>query len=89
DIEYNGEHLNLSQFSKYLINEDRAIRKDAFTAREQFFAEHLEDLDRIYDDLVKTRHEIALKLGYENFVQLGYDRMQRIGYDANDVKIFR
>ncbi|MEB7425592.1 M3 family oligoendopeptidase [Mammaliicoccus sciuri] len=89
DIEYNGEHLNLSQFSKYLINEDREIRKDAFKAREQFFAEHLEDLDRIYDGLVKTRHEIALKLGYENFVQLGYNRMQRIGYDATDVKIFR
>lgn len=89
DIAYKGEHLNLAQFSKYLINEDRNIRRKAYNTKEQFFNTHLKDFDRIYDELIKVRHEIALKLGYDNFVQLGYDRMQRIGYSAQDVKVFR
>lgn len=89
EIEYKGEQLNLSQFSKYLINEDRNIRREAYITKEKFFEAHLEDFDRIYDELVQVRHEIAIKLGYDNFVQLGYDRMQRIGYSDQDVKVFR
>ena len=89
DILYKDEHLNLSQFNKYFINPDRDIRKEAYITKEQFFEEHLEKIDRIYDDLVQVRHEIALKLGYNNFIQLGYDRMQRIGYNAEDVEVFR
>lgn len=89
NIEYNGEFLNLSQFSKYLIDQDRNVRKEAHQTKEQFFNDHLQKIDTIYDELVKIRHDIAIKLGYQNFIQLGYDRMERIGYDAEDVKVFR
>ena len=39
--------------------------------------------------MVKVRHEIAKKLGYENFVQLGYDRFGRTDYGAKEVKSYR
>ncbi len=54
-----------------------------------FFAEHEEEFDRLYDELVKVRHEIAVKLGYKNYVELGYVRMNRIDYNADMVKKFR
>lgn len=43
----------------------------------------------MYDELVKVRHEIAVKLGYKNYVELGYIRMNRIDYNADMVKKFR
>ena len=58
-------------------------------AHYSFYTENGDTFDRIYDDLVKVRHEIATKLGFKNFVELGYARMNRIGYDADMVKNFR
>ena len=53
------------------------------------FAQHEDEFDRLYDELVKVRHEIAIKLGYNNYVELGYIRMNRIDYNADMVKKFR
>lgn len=39
----------------------------------QFFEDNLADLDRIYDQLVKLRHEMATKkLGFKDYVEMGY-----------------
>jgi M3 family oligoendopeptidase len=65
------------------------MRKKAVTATSGFFAEHEEEFDRIYDELVKVRTEIAQKLGYKNFVELGYYRMMRTDYNAEMVAKFR
>ena len=48
-----------------------------------------EELDRIFDELVKIRHKTAVTLGYKNFVQLGYDRMARTDYNADMVAKYR
>lgn len=65
------------------------MRKKASAARFGFFAEHEDELDRIYDELVKVRTEIAQKLGYNNFVELAYYRMYRTDYNAEMVAKFR
>jgi oligoendopeptidase F len=52
-------------------------------------AEHEQELDHIYDKLVKVRTKIAKKLGYRNFVELGYARMKRTDYNAEMVQNFR
>lgn len=54
-----------------------------------FFKENEAKFDEIYDELVKVRHEMAVKLGYKNFVELGYIQMNRIDYNAEMVKKFR
>lgn len=88
-IEFRGETLTLAQLTPYTESTDRAIRKEASDLRFDFFAEHEESLDRIYDELVKIRHEMATKLGYKNFVELGYVRMNRFDYNAEMVQNFR
>lgn len=88
-IEFDGKTLTLAQLGPYAESTDRAIRKSAMEAAYSFYAENGDTFDRIYDDLVKARHEIATKLGFKNFVELGYARMNRIGYDADMVKNFR
>ncbi|MFP4177544.1 MAG: M3 family oligoendopeptidase [Acholeplasmataceae bacterium] len=89
EIEFQGKTYNLSQMGPFLQDLDREVRHQAQLAVSGFFAGVESDLDRIYDDMVRIRHEIALKLGYKSFVQLGYDRFGRTDYDASDVKVYR
>jgi len=88
-IEFQGETYNLSSIHGMETSPDRAVRAAASAAKWQFFINHAEEFDRIFDQLVKIRHRIALKLGYPNFVPLGYARMLRTDYDAGMVKNFR
>lgn len=88
-IPFEGEERTLAQLGPFIQDKDRAIRKKASEARFGFFAKHEEELDRIYDDLVKVRTEIAQRLGYENFIPLAYYRLYRTDYNAEMVKNFR
>jgi M3 family oligoendopeptidase len=89
EIEFAGETVNLSSIGKYTQHRDRQIRHRAEVARWNYFAENKAELDRIYGDLVKLRHVMAQKLGYDNYIGLGYKRMQRIDYDRSDVARYR
>ncbi|WHY87891.1 M3 family oligoendopeptidase [Neobacillus novalis] len=88
-IDFEGEERTLAQIDPFIESTDREMRKRASEAKFGFFAEHEAELDRIYDELVKVRTEIAEKLGFENFVELGYYRMMRTDYNAEMVANFR
>ncbi|MEM6264830.1 MAG: M3 family oligoendopeptidase [Bacteroidota bacterium] len=89
EIPFEGETYNLSGLGPFMVDQDRVRRKSAHEARWKFMASQADKLDDQFDRLVKTRHSIAQKLGYENFVQLGYDRMLRTDYGPAEVGAFR
>lgn len=88
-IEFQGETYNLSALSPLELSEDRTTRQAASEAKWAFFAEHAGEIEGFYDQLVKTRHNIAQKLGYTQFTDLGYDRLTRSDYNADDLIGFR
>ncbi len=88
-IPWEGEELNLSLMNPYLHHEDRSIRKKAWEKYTAFFQEHEEELDEIYDALVKNRTAQARTLGYENYLELGYYRLNRNCYGREEVATFR
>ncbi len=88
-IEFNGDIYNLSSIHIPETSQDRSVRKGAAETKWQFFAEQSEKFDEIFDKLVKTRHRIARKLGFDNYVELGYARMQRTDYTPEMVAKFR
>ncbi len=89
DIDFEGEKLNLEGLGKYTQDAERARRYSAQQARWQFFSDHQSELDRLFDELVRLRHGMACKLGYDNYIGLGYKRMQRLDYDQADVERYR
>ncbi|WLD86351.1 M3 family oligoendopeptidase [Stomatobaculum sp. F0698] len=89
EIPFEGEYYTISQMSLFKNDPDDARRLAAWKAEGQWYKDNQEELDRIYDQLVKLRDEMGKKLGYENFLPLGYYRMQRNSYDKNDVEKFR
>jgi len=88
-LDFDGKKNNLAQLRAYMLGPDRAIRKEAYAKRTEFFSENAKELDEIFDELVKLRDSMAKKLGYKNFVELGYVWMRRNSYDAATVKRFR
>jgi M3 family oligoendopeptidase len=89
ELEFRGQKVNLSGIRKYTEDSDRKTRYEAEKVRWQFFSQNQAQLDSIYDRLVKLRHQMAQKLGYDNYTGLGYKRMQRIDYTEADVASYR
>ncbi|MGC6174918.1 M3 family oligoendopeptidase [Lacrimispora sp. 38-1] len=89
EIDWDGEILNLSLLRKYLTHKDKEVRQKAYTKYCAFFEANGEELDSIYDKLVKNRTKQAQELGHVNFVELGYDRVKRNCYGKDMVENFR
>ncbi len=88
-IDVEGKNYNLSSIYALEVDNNRATRKKAVNKKWDFYRNNQEKIDDIFDQLVKVRHKIALKLGFENFIELGYARMLRTDYNEDMVKIFR
>ena len=88
-LDFDGKTVNLSQLMAYQRAKDREVRKAAYAKRTEFFTENGAELDEIFDELVKVRDEMAVKLGYKNYIELGYVKMNRNSYDMAAVERFR
>lgn len=88
-IPFDNQILTLAQIAPYTTHQDQKVRMHASKAVSKWFKDNEQAFDTIYDNLVKTRHEIATKLGYDNFIELAYDRLRRVDYDAKDVAGYR
>ena len=88
-VEFDGQTMPLPMLGKYKESPDRAVRRAAFEAEGKVFDANREELDEIYDKLVKNRNAQGRMLGYDNYIQLGYDRRGRNGYGAKELQEFR
>tara|TARA_B100000212_G_scaffold243170_1_gene185406 strand:- start:1755 stop:3458 length:1704 start_codon:yes stop_codon:yes gene_type:complete len=87
-VDFQGEEYTLPQMRKFLEVNDRQIRRDAWTAvraRRMMDSERISD---IFDELVKTRHQIAVNAGFENYVQYAFRSMERFDYTPQDCRSF-
>ncbi|MEM9930565.1 MAG: M3 family oligoendopeptidase [Bacteroidota bacterium] len=88
-IELDGATYNLSSIVPLEQVADRSARERASKAKWDWMGNHQEQIETIYDDLVKLRHSMAQKLGYDNFIPLGYARMNRTDYGPEQIANFR
>lgn len=87
--DFRGEKLTLGALRKYMQDSNRDTRAEAYNALGASLGANQEYLDGIYDKMVKVRHTMATKLGYENYIGLGYNLMQRTAYGIEDIRVFR
>ena len=88
-IEFRGQTYNLSQLGKFMQDKDRATRKEAAKAMDNWLKENEEKIGKLYDDLVHLRNDIAHKLGFKSFTELGYLRLGRTDYNDQMVEGYR
>lgn len=89
EIAFQGKTYNLSQMVPFGQSTDRDVRKAASEATTAYYVQHEADFDRIYDELVKVRTEIAHTLGFKDYVDYGYLKMNRFDYNRDMVKVYR
>ncbi|MDW8392833.1 MAG: M3 family oligoendopeptidase [Chitinophagales bacterium] len=89
EISFHGGRYNLSGMVPFKMNPDRSVRKAAHEAADGWLEGQEAELDALFDELVKVRHALARKLGYENFIPVGYLRMCRSDYGEAQVAAFR
>jgi M3 family oligoendopeptidase len=88
-IEFDGKTLNLYGIQKYFEHKDREVRKAAAKAYSDFYHKNEEEMEQIFDELVKLRNEMGRALGFENFIPLGYLQQGRNDYGQKEVAAFR
>lgn len=84
-----GETVNAAGLVPYAEDPDRAVRLEAQQLRFGHMAEHAEELDRIFDELVALRHGMGKQLGHETYTPLAYQLMGRTDYGPDEVASFR
>lgn len=88
-IEFRGETKNISGMTALTQDKDRQTRKEAYEALNGWFSDNLDDLDRIYDELIKVRTKIANKLGFETYTPIAYKLMERVDWNIEDARAYR
>lgn len=88
-FDFRGESIPLTILRKYMKDDDRQTRKEAYEVLGKGLEKHSEELDSLYDKLVKVRDRMAKKMGYKNYIELGYYRLGRISFDEKMVEKFR
>lgn len=88
-VPFRGATYNLPQMGKFLSDKDRETREEAGKAYYGYLETRKDELEGIYDELVKVRDKMAKKLGYKNYVELGYIRMNRFDYTPEMVSSYR
>ena len=88
-VQIDGETVNLAGLGPFAESPDRETRHRAEQARWRFFAAHGEELDDLYDQLVRLRHGMAVTLGHASYTPLGYSRLRRVDYGPEEVARYR
>ena len=86
---WEGKQIPLSVLRGKLEDGSAQVRKAAADAIGEGLRAYGEELDTIYDSLVRVRDRIAKKMGYKDFVELGCYRMGRTGFTRAMVEKFR
>ncbi|MHC1787117.1 MAG: M3 family oligoendopeptidase [Christensenellales bacterium] len=89
EIDFEGQKRNLSGMVPFMESPQRDVRRRANQASWGWVAGQEEQLDLLYDKLVKLRHRIGLALGFDSFIPVAYARMGRTDWDQEDARVYR
>lgn len=83
-VRINGKEYTLEQASVFLKSPDRALRQATWEKITQRRLQDKEELDNLFDELLKLRHQVALNAGFENFRDYMFRALGRFDYTAKD-----
>lgn len=87
-IEHEGKELTLQQAQQLLTNQDRSIRETIYKKMEAARSERVQEMDDIFDELMKIRHQIGINAGFENYKDYKFAALNRFDYTPQDCRVF-
>ena len=83
-VNIKGEEKTLQQAGVELQSTDRAWRKDVYTKISERRLQDKKQLDDLFNELIKLRHQVAENAGFENYRDYMFKAMGRFDYTPQD-----
>lgn len=83
-IEHNGQQLTLQMAANLLKDTDRDLREAVYGKISAERLSKADELDKLFNELVKVRHTIALNADYANFRDYKLDALGRFDYGVKE-----
>ncbi len=87
-VTIDGEELTIPAASRYLEEDDRHLRERTYHAIGEAYLNVAQEIEEIYNELVKLRHQRAQNAGYANFEEYIFDAYHRFDYTIEDTLRF-
>ncbi len=83
-VKIEGQEYTLKQANKELESNDRTHREQVYRKMHETIEQDRADLDDIFDDMVKCRHQMALHAGLNDYRTFRFKELQRFDYSIDD-----
>lgn len=85
---YNGQEMTLQQLGRFLEEPDRAVREQTYRLAADRFLQDADRLDRLYDEMVRLRHRMALNADCGDYREYAFRALERFDYTPQDCLAF-
>jgi len=83
-IEHKGETLTMQKASSLLKETDENLRKEIFEKMSTRRSEDIDQLDKLFTDLIERRHQVAVNAGFANYRDYKFQELGRFDYTKED-----
>lgn len=83
-VELNGQEYTLEQASIFIKDLNREVRENAWKTIQQRRLVDKDDLNILFDELIKLRNQVALNAGFENYRDYMFQALGRFDYTPQD-----
>lgn len=83
-VKLNGQEYTLEQASIFIKDLNREVRENAWKTIQQRRLIDKDDLNILFDELIKLRNQVALNAGFENYRDYMFQALGRFDYTPQD-----
>jgi len=83
-VELNGQEYTLEQASIFIKDLNREVRENAWKTIQQRRLVDKDNLNILFDELIKLRNQVALNAGFENYRDYMFQALGRFDYTPQD-----
>ena len=87
-VEIDGEKMTMQKAAQFLKSTDRAKRELVFATMNERRLQDRDALDKLYDELIALRQQIAKNSGFDNYRDYMFAAMGRFDYTPEDCADF-
>lgn len=87
-ITHQGKEYTFNQAANFLKEKDRNLRKEILDKIMDRRFQDKDKLNKLFDELLQKRHQMALNAGFENFRDYMFAELGRFDYSPKDCKQF-
>jgi oligoendopeptidase F len=83
-VQFQGQERTLVQMGRYLEEPDRTLRQEAWELTTNRRLQEAEQIETIFEQLLKLREQIAANAGYPDYLQYAFRARGRFDYTPED-----